>query len=206
MQRESEQLALNFDPVASPPLISVGEIYTAASDSLLPQIKEDRRIERKPATYQPKALGDYFSMWANTMPEGGVIVVGIENDGAISGCSKVGTTHINKLERVGDVYCPDARYESKRIRVSTSKGTEDFLLIIRVYYNSKKVVKTVSGKAFTRHGESKTELKNYEIKELEIDKGQVELEQEPTDFLYPQDFDTDLVRQYANNYRLIFPI
>jgi hypothetical protein len=39
MQKESEQLALNFDPVASLPLMSVGEIYAAASDSLLPQIK-----------------------------------------------------------------------------------------------------------------------------------------------------------------------
>lgn len=34
---------------------------------------------------------------------------------------------------------------------------------------------------------------------MEIDKGQVDLEQEPCGLSYPQDFDMDLVRQFTGN-------
>jgi ATP-dependent DNA helicase RecG len=71
-----------------------------------------------------------------------------------------------------------------------------------VYYHQKKVVRTSSGEAFIRRGESKVNLAESEIRELEIGKGQVEFEQEPTDFMYPQDFDIELIRQYTNNYRI----
>ena len=178
--------------------MSVDEIYAGANASLLPQIREDRRLQRKPATYQVKGCGESISMWANTVPEGGIIVLGMENEWSISGCLRAGITHINKLERVGDVYCPDARYESKRVIVQNSKGTEGFLTLLRVYYHPKKSVRTSSGDAFIRRGESKVRFSESKIRELEIGKGQVEFEQELTDFIYPQDFDIELIRQYTN--------
>ena len=60
--------------------MSVDEIYAGANASLLPQIREDRRLQRKPATYQVKGCGESISMWANTVPEGGIIVLGMENE------------------------------------------------------------------------------------------------------------------------------
>ena len=69
-----EQLNLSFDePLA---LLSPDEIYQNASHSLLALLKEDRRLERKTAGVHGRALGEYFSMWANTVPEGGLIVLG----------------------------------------------------------------------------------------------------------------------------------
>ena len=62
---------------------------------------------------------------------------------------------------------------------------------------------TNSGEAFIRSGESKRRLSKEEATELEIDKGQVDLEQEPCGLTYPRDFDTDLIRQYVNNYKAI---
>lgn len=46
--------------------MSAGEIYDKANLSLLQELKEDRRIERKPVNFGAEALGLYFSMWANT--------------------------------------------------------------------------------------------------------------------------------------------
>jgi hypothetical protein len=63
-------------------LLSPSEIYEAVDDSLLRKLAEDRRIERKSSRIQGKDLGDYFSMWANTVPDGGLIVVGMDNDGS----------------------------------------------------------------------------------------------------------------------------
>jgi ATP-dependent DNA helicase RecG len=72
------QLAFNFDgPTA---LMTVEEIYDHASVELFRRLREDRRIERKLAGIHSDFLGEYFSMWANTAPDGGLIVIGMEDD------------------------------------------------------------------------------------------------------------------------------
>jgi ATP-dependent DNA helicase RecG len=68
-------------------LLSVDEIYHKADGRMLVELKEDRRIERKPAKIHARELGEYFSMWANTAPDGGIMALGVENDGAFSGCA-----------------------------------------------------------------------------------------------------------------------
>lgn len=200
MNHLQEQLPLLF-PETSRPLLPAGEIFDIANESLLRELTEDRRLERKPATYPAKALADYFSMFANTKPDGGVIVIGQENDGTFSGCSRVPQRHLNDLERAGDNNCPDARYDIKRVRVHREDGKEDFVTLIRIFYRATKLVRTNSGEAFIRSGETKRRLSKEEATELEIDKGQIDLEQEPCNLTYPRDFDTDLIRQYVNNYK-----
>ena len=76
-----KQLLLDFD--ANPKrLVSVDEIYLTATQQSLSEFSEDRRVERKPARYSGDSLGEYFSMWANTSPEGGLIVVGQFDNGS----------------------------------------------------------------------------------------------------------------------------
>ncbi len=184
------------------PLMTPDEIYLSINQDLLKRLEEDRRIERKSAGIHASALGDYFSVWANSAPDGGVIVVGIENDGVISGCSSLSTSQLNELERTGQVYCPEARYACKRIAVLNAAGRRDFLLIFRIYYHDSKVVETVSGNAFTRLGESRKKLTPQEVRELQIDKGQTDLEQEPSRLPYPDGFDVALIRKFTDAIRL----
>lgn len=195
------QPPLPFEPTPSLPLISVGEIYDKADQSLLHDLKEDRRIERKAAGVSAEALGVYFSMWANTPAEGGLIAIGIEDDGTITGCSKSPIKYINRLEESWDVYAPDARCESKHVPVQNKEDGQDYVLLIRVFYNQKRVVRTSKGEAYIRLGGRKKKLSEEEIKELEIDKGQIEFEQDLTDYQYPQDFNVQLIQQYANSFR-----
>src|ERR1035438_59912 len=133
------QLPLIFE--GPPALISVEDIYDHASVDLFQRLKEDRRIERKPAGIHPPQVGEYFSMWANTVPDGGLIVVGMENDGSVRGCTQLSQKELNRLEKTGMEYCPDARFDSKRIEA----GANDYMLVFRVYYRPDKVAKTVSG-------------------------------------------------------------
>jgi ATP-dependent DNA helicase RecG len=190
------QLALTFDGVSA--LLTIAEIYDNASPDLLIKLQEDRRIERKPANYQPKYLADYISMFANTKPDGGILVLGMENDGRISGFSTITQSRVNELERSGQLYCPDARYESKRVGAINSSGQRDFLLLIRVFYREDKVAKTVSGEAYVRLGESKEKLRHEQIRELEIDKGQIDFEQEPSGLAFPSDFNSGLIAQFCD--------
>jgi ATP-dependent DNA helicase RecG len=191
------QLSFEFPAVKNSSLLSVAEIYHAATQSLLENLKEDRRIERKPAGVHPSTLGDYFSMWANTKPDGGIIVIGQENDGTLSGCMKYGQNRINELERTGNIYCPDARYEIRRVNVRLQSGKDDFVMLFRIFYRENKLVRTVREVAFVRSADSKKKLTEEEARELEIEKRQVDFEQEPSGLEYPKDFNTDLIEQFT---------
>lgn len=196
---QTRQLFLPFD--APEQLLSPDELFQGEDSTLLLRTPEDRRVEWKSPSYQPRALGDYFSMWANTAPDGGLVVLGIENDGAVTGCKKLNQMRINELERAGDTFCPEARYDTKRLEVQNAQGDADFLLLFRVFYRRDKVVKTTKGTAFVRRGSSKRELSDEEIRELSIDKGQLDIEQEPAPFSFPVDFDTGLIEAFCNAFR-----
>jgi ATP-dependent DNA helicase RecG len=188
-------------PIKNSLLLSVTEIYDIVNQSLLEELKEDRRIERKPIGVHISALGDYFSMWANTKPDGGIIVIGQENDGTMSGCIKGGQNHINEIERAGDIYCPDARYDIKRVNVRLPDGENDFVILLRIFYRENKLIRTVRSEAFIRSADTKKKLSEKEAHEVEIEKGQVDFEQEPSGLEYPQDFDTSLITQFVDSYK-----
>src|SRR5690242_1307020 len=201
MPSQNTQLSFSFSPEKLLLLTPI-EIYKLAGQRLLRVLREDKRVERKPAGIHARALGEYFSMWANSPPDGGLIVVGIENDGRVlSGGSKLSPSQLNDLESSGRNFCPDAKYECKRVPVVREDGQKDFVVIFLVWYNEKRVVKTVSGDAFKRFGESKHKLNSEEIHILETEKGQVDFELEPSELKYPDHFDTSLVAQFAASVR-----
>jgi ATP-dependent DNA helicase RecG len=187
-----------FPPPRIPALWSVEQIYEHASTRLFKMLKEDRRIERKSPKTEPRALADCFSMWANT-PEGGVLVIGIENDGSIVGLRECSNQTINEIEDCPRVYCPDARFQSKRVSVENHKGLADFVIVFWVPYRKDKAVRTTSGKVFKRSAASKCELHDDEIRELQIEKGELQLELEPINLRFPYDFDRGLLEEFRKN-------
>ena len=70
----AEQLPILFDPASTEPLthqqtvlMSLDAIYEHANQDTLRILREDKRVERKPASIlKAHELADYFSMWANT--------------------------------------------------------------------------------------------------------------------------------------------
>jgi ATP-dependent DNA helicase RecG len=192
LEKEKPTLVLNED-----------EIFDLADADLLRKIQEDKRIERKPAGIHAKALADYFVMWSNTPSNGGLVAVGIEDDGTLSGCSSKGIQHINKLESASMDFCPDVRFSLKQINFTHSDGQQDFVLLFRVRYIENKLVRNSKGEAFDRRGDKKHTLNETECRELEIDKGQISFESEPSFLAYPYDFDLQLIDEFAGNYRRI---
>ena len=185
-------------------LLSPDEIYEQVDEELLVKLKEDRRIERKPPSFSPKDVGDYVCMWANTPPEGGILVLGIENDSLFSGCHELGQDRLNSVEKCHYTYCPDARVESKRVPIRGKGNTQSFVLVFRVRYREDKVVRSVSGHAFIRRGDSKHHLTGDEVRELEIDRRQVDLEKElVTTIQYPKDFDRDLIARFVEGVKRV---
>lgn len=195
-----EQIVLPF--LRKTELISVDDLYASSDQPLLESlVREDRRFERKSVGIHAQNLGDYFSILANVAPDGGLVAVGIDDDGSFSGCLRGGARHLNELERAGDVYCPDARFESKRVAIRNAEGHDDFVLLFRIQYRKDKVVENVRGEAWVRHGESKKKLSDDEKRELRIAKREIDLEQDECALSYPGDFDLDLIHEFADSFR-----
>lgn len=182
-------------------LLTPDEIFDRADAALLKALGEDRRLERKPATYPPRSLGEYLSMWANTAPAGGVVVVGMEDGGAFQGLARMGTDALNALEQTGRTYCPDAPVEYRRVSVRNADGEQDFVLLIRVGYHQRRVVYTTKGKAFVRWGDSKHELTPEEIRQLQADKNEISFERENSGLEYPADFDQLAIQKFCDRVR-----
>jgi ATP-dependent DNA helicase RecG len=142
-------------------------------------------------------------MWANTPPDGGLIAVGIEDGGKLTGCQGLAIEHLNELEKAAYRFCPDSRVESKRVEVYAEQGQSNFVLLFRVRYREDKVVRTHAGEAFIRYGDEKHKLTEPEIHELEIDKRQVDIEKEAVPLAYPDDFDMDLIRRFTEGVKKV---
>ncbi len=196
-----KQLRLDFEAaVTLPSLLTADDIFHDVDEKLLNELHEDKRIERK-SRIQPAVLGECFSMWANTAPEGGLIVVGMldkKDGGGFIGCSALSPDELNQIEKCGHIFCPDARTDYKRVAVRNSRNESDFVIVIRVYYNESIAVRTQSGKAFRRLGDSKVEVKSDALRALQADKGEVRFEMEPSGLSWPDDFDLEAARDFAN--------
>ena len=176
--RVPQQLSFDIDALLRKPsrMMNVDEIFVNLKDLPLIELNEDRRIERKVVGVSARSLSDYFSIFANTPPDGGIILIGVENSGAVSGCNSADQSHLNDLERSGDSFCPDARYECQTVRLLNKHGEPDTVLAMRIHYRHDKVVETTQGEAFIRRGESRRKLSDDEKRELKSSKGQIDLE------------------------------
>ncbi len=197
----SEQLSFILPPANESvvQLWTPDEIYDRLDDTNIGQFDEDRRIERKGIGVQPNALAEYLSMWSNTQPHGGLILVGVENDGKISGCKSMSQARKNGLEALSPL-CPDARWASKEVRVTNKSGAADFIMAYRVEYRSDKVVEINNGDAFIREGDRKLRINEALKRELRISKGEIHYELEETALRYPSDFDAGEIDNFCRAY------
>lgn len=84
----AEQLAFDFNaPLATlPQLWTPDDIFNSLDAETIGRFREDGRVERKRVEVSQKDLGDYVAMWANTQPSGGIVFIGVDNAGQITGC------------------------------------------------------------------------------------------------------------------------
>jgi ATP-dependent DNA helicase RecG len=198
-----KQLDLFEPPLGNRPR-SPDAVFERATVEELKDFRENDLFERKVVGIHANELGEYICMWANTKPNGGLIILGLSNKGELQGCKKAGETHVNNLKKAGTHHCPDAPVEPKEIEFfhNPNDAEPDFLLLIRVKYHGAKVVRHVNGKAYWRVGDEKHEMPTEVARERERDFGQVPFEQEQCSLKYPDDFDIEQINSWAGRVRI----
>jgi ATP-dependent DNA helicase RecG len=174
----SRQMSL-LDILDRPPieaLYSPDQIYESEDFQLFSRLTEDPRFDRKSASAQPKELAKYLSAFGNgPSVDGGVLAIGIDNDGTVSGCKRIEQDRLSEIESCGIKNCPDGRFISKRVHATNKNGEDDFIILIRINYVDGKLITLSNGDAYERMGDECRRLDEEKSKKSELIKANVRL-------------------------------
>jgi ATP-dependent DNA helicase RecG len=199
-----KQLEFNFeeDPFdsASVAMWTPRDIWVRMDQRLLEYLGEDRRFERKGCRkIELDDLATYYSTFSNT-PDGGVIVFGIEDKGAIVGCNSLSGDQLNSIEIVHLNRCPMAKPEFKRIQVIIN-NKPDFCFCIYTPYIGR-LVETNKEEAWIRYGESRHRMSEEEKRDFRATRQELSFEMEAAPYVYPDEFDLRVIQDYCDAFRV----
>lgn len=199
-----DQLSL-FELMERPSLDALfkpDQIFESDDGNFISRLTEDTRFDRKSAKVEANGLAVCLSAFGNgPAVEGGVVAVGIENDGRVSGCKDLSERRLQEIESCGRDLCHDGRFATRRIEVTNSKGEPDFLILIRIYYVESRLVSLNNDQAYCRHGDKSRRLTDAEKQEIRISKGERSFELEPSTLSYPGDFRMPDIRNFVSRIR-----
>lgn len=185
----SVEQALQLDPA------EVGKALAA--------LPEDQWLERKSAGVSPQTIANLLVGFANA--EGGTIIIGLNDDGAVEGTGSAGDKRLSDWQRAAvDFTTPTVRCQLQRIDCITAAGNHDQLVVIKVE-SSDKVHATNRDEAFLRVGDRNRKLNFEQRQELLYDKGQASFEGTSAEGATFDDLDDDLINSYADLHHHLDP-
>ena len=156
--------------------------------------KEDRTFDRTSARKGPKGLSNHFSAFANA--DGGTLVIGIEDNGEITGIDDY-TENVNEILRVPFDYCrPSVRVETEIVECTDRKGKPNHLLVITIP-QSAELHANQQDEVYYRMGDKSQRLSFDDRLRLMYSKGTRYYEDEPVADSSIDDIDMDAVAAYC---------
>lgn len=165
--------------------------YTITDYQSMP---EGQTFDRKSYRIEPKALSVVLSAMANA--DGGLVAVGIEDGGDISGVDRH-IAHINSLLCVPRDFCiPALEVTTEYLPCINSDGNPDHILLFRVEQDGR-LHATVGDEVFLRVGDKSQKLGFEERMRLLFSKGVRYYEDEPVADATIDDIDLNSVEKYC---------
>ena len=183
-------------------LFKPDQIFSSEDSTFVCRLTEDTRFDRKSSKVEPNGLAQCLSAFGNgPAVEGGVVAVGIDKDGTVTGCRHLSEKRLQEVESGGRDLCPDGRFETRRLEVVNARGEPDFLLLIRIFYVETRLVKLTNGEVYCRQADKSRRLSDAEREEIRISKGERSYELEPCTLKYPQDFRLPDINKFVRKIR-----
>ncbi len=174
----------------------ISEINTSLTIDYLKSNKENLYFDRKSARIEIKSLANIVSSFANA--NGGLIVLGIENDGLITGFKGIGYDKLNELQKVFTLaYLKNIpNHHIEIVNVKNNNNENDKLLLFHVELSSNKVIRTSRDEVYLRQGDSSNKLTAEQIRLLEYDRNEAVFEDELSRRATLEDIDEDIINLY----------
>jgi ATP-dependent DNA helicase RecG len=156
---------------------------------------EGQLLDRKRATIQPKHVAEQLSAFANA--EGGILVIGIEDNGELTGFKQPKAKSIEGyLEAPFDFLNRLPEYRTERLTVQNVKGEEDEILLFHVEPSYNSIISLKDETVYLRINDKSKRLTYPQITQLEYDRGSRKFEEELVEHSSIEDVDEDLVEEF----------
>ena len=160
----------------------------------LMQKKEDQTFDRKSARKDPKGLSNHIVAFANA--DGGTLVIGMEDDGEITGIDDY-PNQVNDILRVPFDFCrPSVLVETETLACTDKFGKPNHLLIITIP-QSPELHANQQDDVYYRMGDKSQRLSFDDRLRLMYSKGMRYFEDEPVADSTLDDIDMDFVASYC---------
>lgn len=157
--------------------------------------KESQRFDRKSAKIDAKDIANHIAGFANS--DGGVLVIGISDNGELEGFDKYPNQE-NEFLKCTTTYLkttPEIKYE--KVNIINSKGIEDFILLLHIEISHNCLIRNVKDEVYLRRGDSTIKLNDDQIQVLKVDRPEISYEDQLVMNSKIEDIDEEMVEIYA---------
>ena len=156
--------------------------------------KEGQYLDRKSARIKPSDIARHIVAFANA--NGGVLAIGIEDTGEITGFNNKDSKSINDFLNVPFSSCKGRLKVEHEIRKVTIDSKQDSILLLFIEPSEDAVIKTSDDKVYLRVGDKSKLLNHEQVTQLEYDKGERIFEDIIVEDSSIDDVDLQLLQQY----------
>ena len=174
---------------------SISKINPILTIDFIIKFKENQYFERKSAKIGSKDITKHLIAFSNA--NGGILIIGVEDDGKVTGFSEVGIQKINDFRLIPFEHCKNTpNIETEEIEVLNYKSEKDKILVYHISPSTKRVLRNTADEVFLRIGDKSKKLTHEQISDLEYDKAERYFEEEIVDRSSIKDVDSDLLVTY----------
>ncbi len=175
--------------------MSLSKINSRINLEYLKTEKENLYFERKKAKISLQNLANEIASFANS--NGGIIAVGICDDGKIEGFNVYGKDKLNDCQKVVTNFLKNTpTYRTELIEIKNEKGEDDNLLLFHIEPELNYLIRNNKDEVFCRQGDSSIKLNANQIRSLEYDRKERDFEAEVLLESSINDIDTEVMKIY----------
>ena len=175
----------------------LSKINSIITESYLKTAKENLYFERKRARVSMQDLANEIASFTNA--NGGVIVVGMTDDGNIEGFNNYGINKLNDFQKVITNYLsPTPNYKTELIEVDNIKNEKDNILLFHIEPALNFIVRNNKDEVYLRQGDSSIKLNAEQVRSLEYEKRERNFESEVLKMSSIDDIDLEVMEIYKD--------
>ena len=173
--------------------MAISKIDPTLSIDKLKSMKENQFFDRKSGRLAPRDFAPQLSAFANA--SGGLVVVGIEDDGRVTGVTQEKENAFRQAAFDNLQTPPDCEIELVPCKLTS--GEVGAIMLFHIVPSANEIIKLKNGEAYLRVGDSSRRLSAEQLSALEYSKGIKSYESRIIQDATIEDLDQELIHQYT---------